>query len=274
MVVQQGKRASGAGSSRVERKKWGANGHRYQLDGSWVQGVTTILNTMAKPALIDWAAREVTDYANQNWGWLSTLSPGERKALMSSAHNRVRDAAGARGTMLHDVVVPLLRGEPVAQLPLDADPDVYDLATHAVRFMDEWGIHPILIETVVFNDDPRYAGTLDLVATAERYPGRVFLIDWKTNRKGIYPEVALQLSAYANADWYVDADGHDRQMADLGITDHLALQLSTEGYDVRPTATGPEVYEFFRLVAGVSARSGTKAMQTLLLDTMPEGAVA
>jgi hypothetical protein len=262
------KSAGWANPSRVERKKWGANGHRYQLDGQWVQGVTTILNTMAKPALIDWAAREVTEYANENWGWLSTLTRGERTALMSGAHNRVRDAAGARGTMLHDVVVPLLRGEPVAQLPLDADPDVYDLASNAVRFMDDWGIHPILIETVVFNDEPRYAGTLDLVATAERYPGRTFLIDWKTNRKGIWPEVALQLSAYANADYYVDSTGHDQRMADLGITDNLALALSPEGYEVRPTANGPEVYEFFALVAGVSARSNTKAMQALLLEPL------
>lgn len=253
-------------TSRVERRKWGENGHRYQLDGEWVQGVTTILNAMAKPALIDWAAREVAGYARDNRSWLSSLPDEAMYDLLKGAHNKVRDAAAKRGTALHDAVVPLLRGEPVAQLPLDADPEVYDLAASAVRFMDEWGIRPLLIEAVVYNEEPRYAGTLDLVATADRFPGRVFLIDWKTNRRGIYPEVALQLSAYANADAYVGDDGYDYSMADLGITDHLALRLTTDGYEVQPTDSSPSTFELFKIVAALSDRASTTKMKALLLS--------
>lgn len=252
--------------SRVERRKWGENGHRYQLDGEWVQGVTTILNAMAKPALIDWAAREVAAFARTNWSWLSTIPEASREDLMKGAHNKVRDAAAKRGTALHDVVVPLLRGEPVAQLPIDTDEEVYDLAAHAVRFMDDWGIRPLLIESVVYRLEPRYAGTLDLVATADKFPGRVFLIDWKTNRRGIYPEVALQLSAYANADCYVGEDGLDHRMASLGITDHLALRLTPEGYEVQRTDSSPSTFEFFEIVAALSARSSTAKMRSLLLE--------
>lgn len=252
--------------SRVERRKWGEHGHRYQLDGEWVQGVTTILNAMAKPALVDWSAREVAAFANENWSWLSTIPPEARYDLMKGAHNKVRDEAAKRGSELHDAVVPLLRGEPIAQLPLDAHEDVYDLAASAVRFMDDWGIHPMLIETVVFNDNPRFAGTLDLVATADRYPGRVFLIDWKTNRRGIYPEVALQLAAYANAEFYVGEDGYDHPVAGLGITDHVALRLTTEGYEVQPTDSSPEVYKLFTTIASLSAGSSSVRMKALLLD--------
>ena len=45
-----------------------------------------------------------------------------------------------------------------------------------------------------------FAGTLDAICTIA---GRRGLLDIKTGRSGVYPEVALQLAAYAHADFCV-----------------------------------------------------------------------
>jgi hypothetical protein len=56
-----------------------------------------------------------------------------------------------------------------------------------------------------------YAGTLDAILHLPKHVdlfgnGHV-VVDYKTSAKGPYPEVALQLAAYRNADFAVLADG-------------------------------------------------------------------
>jgi len=257
-------------TSRVERREWGS-GHRYKLDGEWVQGVTTILgNALPKPALMKWYAAQAGIYAFKNHAWLARMTPEEREEKYLGAPESVRDEAGSRGTALHEAMVPLLQYKAVEGL----SEEVHALALSGKAFLDDWGIRPLIFETVVWSSEPRYAGTLDLVCTADRYPGRVFLVDWKTNKKGIWPEVALQLSAYANAESYVGTDGYDYPMADLGITDLLALHISEEGYRVQRCDFSPSTFELFKIAAALSSRTSPASMRSLLLEGGIEDAEA
>ena len=231
---------------RRERSRGAAQWHEYFLDGIKVTGVTTALGILSKgDGLTWWSAREAGKFAVANREWLSLLPEDEQVDLAARAHDTARREAAARGTALHDLVVPLLRGE---QVDPPEDDRLAALARAAVRFMDEWSFRPIITESLVWSSDPRYAGTLDLVGTSPLFPGRVFLADWKTNRKAIYPEVGLQLAAYANAEFYVDEDGEDVPMETLGITDHIALHLTEDGYAVQATSTEPETFDYFKQV--------------------------
>lgn len=251
-------------SSRLVRKELPRGGHTYLLDGKKTAGVTTAINVMSKgDALIWWGSRASAERAVElaNEGF---LPPEEVVELATRRWLTLRDEGARRGTELHNLVEPLLRGEEVPESP---DQRVALQVRSAVEFMDEWAFQPMLTETIVYNAAHGYAGTLDFVGTSPLYPGRVFLGDWKSNRSGIYPETALQLAAYANAEFYVDGDGNDHPVAELGITDHIALWLREEGYEVRPTLTAGGAFEKF-LAALKLYQTGLRVNRYLLGDPL------
>ena len=56
--------------ARFARRNVGKS-HSYTLDGRRIHGVTTVIGTLDKPALVDWAARETAAYADEHWTRLS-----------------------------------------------------------------------------------------------------------------------------------------------------------------------------------------------------------
>lgn len=237
-------------SSRVKRRNYG-KGHGYQIDGEKADGVTTLIGDgIPKPALINWAANTTAAYAVDRWDELAQLPLSKRLDLLKGARYADVDQAAKRGTDVHAIAEKILHGE---EVPV---PD--ELAGHvasAVKFLDEWQVRPVLTETVCYSLRGRYAGTLDMVITSDLLPGKVILADWKTSRSGIYGEAALQLSAYANADYYVDANGVDQPMKDLGITDHWGIWIRPDGYDVLPLDNSEETFRFFQYASVVARRS-------------------
>lgn len=245
-------------TSKVKRHNVG-NGHWYHIlqpDGSWrkADGVTTLLgNGMRKEALENWAANETAGYAVDHWDELAEMPMSKRHEVLKKARYQVRDEAARRGTEIHRLAEMLLKGEEV-QVP-------DELAAHvnsAVLFMNEWQVEEIITETSVYHVRGNYAGTLDMAFRSALFPGKVFLGDWKTSRSGIYGETALQLEAYSRADAYVDADGFDQSVSDLGITDHVAIWVRSDGYDVFPMSRGDDVFRTFQYVAEVARRTGGK----------------
>lgn len=220
-----------AGIRRIDRGR----GHSYTIDGVRADGVTTLLGDgLAKPALINWAANATAGYAVDHWDELAAETISKRLDLLKKARYADLDQAARRGTEVHTLAEKLVQGKEV---------DVPDaLAGHVesyVRFLDDFEPEPILVEAVVGNRKWRYAGTLDLVA---RIDGEVWLLDVKTSRSGIFPEVALQLALYRWAEMYVGQDGEEHPMADLGITRSAAIHVRADGYDLIPLETGEAVY--------------------------------
>lgn len=220
--------------------------HRYKLDGDWVPGVTTILGKgIAKPFLIDWAAREVAKFAAGHLDVLNALDDeGARYDLLKTAHNRHRDKAGVRGTDVHGYAEDLIHGREV-----DVPDHLVGYVEGCARFLDQWQPTPILTERPCASRQHWYAGTPDAAVTLPS--GERLLIDWKTG-KSVYGEAALQMAAYRNADFYLAEDGTEQPMPPV---DGLAvIHLTPTGADVYRVADADLAWKQFRHVAWVASQ--------------------
>lgn len=220
--------------------------HRYKLDGAWVPGVTTILSKgIAKPFLVDWAAKEVARFAADHLEVISALEDADaRFDLLKTAHNRHRDKAAVRGTDIHGLAEKLLHGEAV-EIP----EAIEGYVNGYVRFLNDWQPTPVLTERPCASRTHWFAGTPDAIVTLPS--GERLLMDWKTGKR-VYGEVALQLAAYRNADFYLDEDGSEQSMPEV---DGLAVvHVTPTGTDVYRIADADAAWKDFRHVAWVASR--------------------
>lgn len=242
----------------VTKRIDGGRGHWYKLDGQKVDGVTTVIsNGIPKPALINWAAREVATYAADNLEAIATLDRAARIDLLKGSHYRERDAAARRGTEVHGLAEKLINGEEIT-VPeeLSGHVDSY------MRFLDEWNPTPILVEAVLGNRSHKWMGTCDLICLVD---GKMALLDIKTTRSGIFGETALQLAAYSHAEFYIDAAGEEQLM--IPIEWCGAIWVRADGYDVVPVEADDSVYRTFRY-AQMIAKWQTDTSKTVVGDAL------
>lgn len=231
-----------AGIRRVNRGR----SHSYLIDGQRADGVTTLLGDgLAKPALINWAANVTAGYAVDHWDELGQQPISKRLDVLKKARYADLDQAGRRGTEVHKLAEQLVHG-----VAVDVPEPLRGHVESTVQFLDDWDPQPILTETVIANRRWRYCGTTDGVFRLR--DGRIPIYDWKTGRSGLYPESALQLAAYANAEVYVDQDGNEQPMADLGITHGLGIHIRADGYSVYELDISGPVFKDFLHVAWVA----------------------
>lgn len=200
-------------------------GHRYLIDGERAVGVTTAIDALGKPALINWAANTTAGYAVDHWGELAAMPVSKRLAVLQKARYADLDQAGRRGTEVHAIAEQLVQGHEV-----DVPEEIAGYVESTVKFLDAWEPVPIITETVVANRQWRYCGTTDGVCRLR--DGTVCVFDWKTGRSGIFPEVSLQLAAYRHAEVYLDMDGNEQPVDALGITQGLGIHIRADGFDV------------------------------------------
>lgn len=142
----------------------------HYIDGVWYPSVTTILSGRPKPWLQKW---------RDKWG-----ARAERKTA----------CANAIGTAFH------LAAEALAK-HLDVYEPKQRRLLGMLRQFEMWvissGVKIKESELHVVSKEHKYAGTFDAVGTL---PGsrKLVLFDWKTSA-GIYPDMELQLAAYAQA---------------------------------------------------------------------------
>ena len=146
----------------------------YRLsDGTVAPGVTTVLNILAKPALVPWA---------------------NRLGLEGIDVRSYVDKLASIGTLAHYMVECDLKDE---EPDLSAySPEEINLAENCL--IKYWGWKeknkpkPILIEAQLVSNKWRFGGTIDLYCEIDN---ELWLVDLKTG-KAIYPEMITQLSAY------------------------------------------------------------------------------
>ncbi|MFF4779432.1 hypothetical protein ACFY05_42115 [Microtetraspora fusca] len=230
-------------SGETKRRNHG-RGHSYLLDGEKVPGVTTLISKgFPKTALIDWAARTVAAHAVDRWDELAELPISERLRTLEKAPTAARDSAGLRGTRVHKLAEPLALGEEV-----DVPEELAGHVEACVRFLDDWDVHPLIVERPVFSRRHRYGGSPDLVARMR--DGKTWLLDWKTNAKGPYGDMAFQLAAYRYAEIFLDEDGGERPMPQ--IDEVGVVWLRADGYDLYPFEAGADVFRQFLYIAQVA----------------------
>jgi hypothetical protein len=170
-------------------------GHRYSLDGKRPISVTTVLSGGVPKQLHYWAANKAAEFAVAN--------PGATYDQIRKAPWDERDAAGVRGTAVHNLAEDLVHGR-VVEVPEELAPYIDGY----LRFLDAFGIRPLLTECNIAIRSLRVAGRFDLIATSPALNGgEPVMIDLKTSN-GIYPETKLQTAAYSKGDFYTtDKDG-------------------------------------------------------------------
>lgn len=239
MTLKRHERTSSKG------KTW----HYYTLDGERADGVTTLISGgLPKPALMKWAPRTVAEYVADNADAVEELRGRGRDAMVRTLKEvpwSQASAAAARGTEVHSLAERLSHGEEI-EIPDGLEGYV----DSAVKFLDEWRVKPIHTEVAVANRQWNYAGTADLIAETS---GRTVLMDYKTSRSGIYGETALQLAAYASAEFYLDDEGNEQPMPQFAAA--YAVWLRADGYDVYEMDISEPVYKAFLHIAYVARQA-------------------
>ena len=124
--------------------------HYYEMDGKRLDGVTSLLSEgVPKPALLPWGIKSVAEYAADNLDKLiewrdQGMSRAALVADLKNAPYQTRDEAANRGTEVHGYAEKLVAGEQV-----DPPEGLRGYVEACARFLDEWDVEPLHVETVV-----------------------------------------------------------------------------------------------------------------------------
>lgn len=221
-------------------RRGGSRFYVHPLTGDKVPGVTSILNMLPKPFLKAWAAKEVASTAVREIDVVRRLAetdPDGAVDYLKRSPDRNTRAAADVGTAAHGVFETLALGGTMPRLTPDLEP----FARHFADFLDT--VQPTYLrqEDTVWSETHAYAGSFDALVEIQ---GTRAWVDNKTTRSGVHAEAALQLSAYAHADYLLDGDTGEQLLmpkADRG----LVLHVRPEGWALYEVPIGDEVFEFF-----------------------------
>jgi len=197
--------------------------HLYTLDGSPLIGVTSVLEIIAKPSLIQWAANETVKYIRENCSWNQT-EPGDGMYRVTeedlnqakTAHRRKKDDAASKGTDTHSIVENFVVQclERYAGKPFAAYPD-------SIKPFAEWAqknnVTFLAAEKRMYSKNYWFAGTCDLIFEMnwKRYIG-----DIKTNN-AIYWPMFFQTAAYQLM--------HEEMYPDVSFDGNMIINLRKDG---------------------------------------------
>lgn len=169
--------------------------HHYTVDDKTVDGVTSILQVIGKPALVYWSANKASEFINLNLPVGKAIDEIEKQKLVNgckTAHRTLKEDAGNLGTMFHELVEKFAKGEKYEE-------PVNEILKKSFDQFKEWvaknNVEFKSSERVVYSKQYNYAGTLDMTAIVN---GKNVLIDLKTS-SGIWNEMHLQTAAYRYA---------------------------------------------------------------------------
>lgn len=182
----------------------------YNIAGSMLPSVTSILGAVAKPGLVKWSARTAEERViaavkraasslqDEDGGASMLVSRTFRELGRLRQEEQASDPAEL-GTTTHKAIEYLSRVMD-GQKDLGPEPETPEAALPAVVAWKRWAAdvsyRPVFIERLVYCVEPscQYAGSLDALGWVEGVPT---LLDWK--RGPARASYKLQLAAYAHA---------------------------------------------------------------------------
>jgi hypothetical protein len=197
-----------------------------------VTSVTSAIgHGLPKPHLVGWAVKMTAEAAIRDHDVVeSFIKKNDKKSAidhLKGARWRTLGSKGDRGTIVHAAVDAYIRGKPYtkeelqelieeADLPRSYWESTIGMVAGAMEFL--WEVKPEVLhnEVTLFSRQHGYGGTADLICKM-KIGGSVVpaVVDFKTS-KSIYDEVALQLSAYAYADFVGQNDGTEMEIVPGG----------------------------------------------------------
>jgi hypothetical protein len=214
--------------------------HNYYLDGQGpIASVTTILKVVDKSGpLVGWAKRITAEAAVKHrgelGGWVDSFGDDGAVSMLTKAASVIRDKAANAGSEVHRMAEAIVRGQDI-EVPEELAPFVASFVTWRQKFEPEY----LAAEEMVYSHHG-YAGTFDAIV---RIAGEVWMLDYKTS-KGVYPETALQLAAYANADAIGRPNDPIRYLI-APIEQFGVVHIRPEGAELIPYDVTAETFEAF-----------------------------
>lgn len=209
----------------------------YTWQGQIYPSVTSILDVIAKPALVSWAARQVAQAAVTDAHVivkLREIDPEAAVERLAKAVWRNKTRAALTGTQLHRAAEAI-----AGQGRFAVTPESAPLVRQFEAFLASCQPYFLHREVTVYSREHGYAGTLDAIA---ELGGRTVLLDFKTS-KGVYHEYALQLAAYRHAEFIGTDDG--AQMPLPRIEAAYVLHLTAERWQLVEMDAGREAFAAF-----------------------------
>lgn len=247
-------------------------GARYYIHpetGEKAIGVTSAIGVMDKTPLRYWGQRLVAEFAVENAGIVAQKLLDARTARdydlavkacsdwLKGQPTRVTKRSADDGTAVHEICERLANGLPAGHV----HPELSGFVDSFNRFLERYQPEFLHTEATIWNDDLNYAGSLDGIAIIE---GDTCLLDYKTG-KGIYADIALQLTAYRNATTIFELDDPVGRVSEVAeptlrkvelphIDGGLAVHLRPhpEKSSITPVSVDDdEVMEVFKHLLGV-----------------------
>ena len=218
------------------------SGRYYEWNGEKFPSVTTILSKgLPKPGLIRWAGNLVAQTAiNDVETWMS-MSDEDAYTYLSAQPDKRRNSSANLGSVIHAAAEAFSKGEEYKAI----SPIAQSYVNGFKKFVTDYKPKFLKTECPVFSRTHGYAGTLDSLVRIGR---TTWVLDTKTGNR-VYPEVALQLAAYAHAE-FVGVDGRTEEPLPL-IKKGAVLHLSPNDYQFIPTRIDEEVFDAFLSVKDV-----------------------
>jgi len=214
--------------------------HKLTLDGFEIPSVTTILGAgLPKPALKHWAAKSVAEWAVDHKDAWKDLPREAAVDLLKREPLRFTASRARVGTAVHGAInYYAALGEP----PDDLSDEEWGYYNAALSYLTEQQVEIVESEVTVYSREHAYGGTFDLLQ--KRGWDDIELADFKTS-KAVYPDVALQLVAYARAEFIGRTDGSEEPMPK--VARGVIVRLGADGrYEAVPVALGDNVFAAFR----------------------------
>lgn len=216
-------------------------------------GVTSVIGMLPKQNFLGpWNGKMAATLAVDSIDFVADMAARDREGAiqyLSGAARRYTKVRADIGSEAHDLFERLIRGEYVGRVRADLEPYV----KHFREFLAAVNPEFVRAEDVAWSDTYGYAGSFDVwlyvwldangIPTPDRSGVKHLIMgDWKTS-KATYPDVALQMSAYENADYVIDADGNREPMPKFDGA--AVLHITDETWAFKPVDTGPEVFAQF-----------------------------
>ena len=225
-------------------------GSRFYVDpvtGDKVPSVTSIVGCLPKRALQFWRGKTVAECAVDDFGvvadFISKGNPSAAVDHLKRAPDRSSGVAAKTGSDVHNLCERINRGESVGRV----HPDLQGFIEQYHRFISDFEPLFLEAEATAWSETYGYAGTLDFISM---FGDEAVIVDIKTGKSGAWPDVALQLSAYANADFLIDAAGERRPLPQIDAA--AVLTVRPDEYRLIPVRLGDDVFDTFKALIEVS----------------------
>ncbi|MFI8263693.1 hypothetical protein [Streptomyces sp. NPDC085665] len=221
-------------------------------------GVTSIISMLPKPFLTHWAARMAAETAIRNLPAVASIAERDEDGAIDyvrNAHVRYTKIRAKVGSEAHDMFERMVRLEEIGRVHPDLEPYRIGFAEFLTAVRPEL----VRAEDIAWSDTHGYAGSFDallrvwLGEDGKPTPDRsgtphLLMVDWKTS-KSTYPDVALQLAAYAHADRIISSDGTSEPMPE--VDGAAVLHITPDQWAFKPVRIDEEVFGVFLTLRSV-----------------------